>query len=203
MTGTRQRVADYSPAEVSRAVERTCTPCSPIAGDAGPAPNPSTPSRRIRAVMPRTRRSARSVPASCDRSDRSTPYPGHRREPSASPIPTGKEKHRHARQRPTSPRWALVAGRVALGGLWPAPPAVALGSDHQDTPFVELNPKTDMTDVYAFPGRRRPHRAGHGHPRLSHAGRRPIRPRLVRSRTCSTSSRSTTTATPRKTRSSR
>ena len=27
-----------------------------------------------------------------------------------------------------------------------------IGSDHQDTPFVELNPKTDLTDVYAFPG---------------------------------------------------
>jgi hypothetical protein len=29
---------------------------------------------------------------------------------------------------------------------------VALGSDHQDTPLVELNPTQDMTDVYAFPG---------------------------------------------------
>lgn len=28
----------------------------------------------------------------------------------------------------------------------------ALGSDHQDTPDVELNPAMDMTDVYAFPG---------------------------------------------------
>lgn len=28
----------------------------------------------------------------------------------------------------------------------------ALGSDHQDIPEVELNPKMDMTDVYAFPG---------------------------------------------------
>src|SRR5205085_7964481 len=28
----------------------------------------------------------------------------------------------------------------------------AIGSDQQDTPFVELNPKTDLTDVYAFPG---------------------------------------------------
>jgi Domain of unknown function (DUF4331) len=27
----------------------------------------------------------------------------------------------------------------------------ALGSDHQDTPDVEANPKQDMTDVYAFP----------------------------------------------------
>lgn len=26
------------------------------------------------------------------------------------------------------------------------------GSDHQDTPLVELNPRMDLTDVYAFPG---------------------------------------------------
>ncbi len=53
--------------------------------------------------------------------------------------------------RPTSPRWALVAAVVALGGVAGAA-RLATGSDHQDTPFVELNPKTDMTDVYAFPG---------------------------------------------------
>jgi len=29
---------------------------------------------------------------------------------------------------------------------------VARASDHQDNPFVELNPAMDMTDVYAFPG---------------------------------------------------
>ncbi len=29
---------------------------------------------------------------------------------------------------------------------------LALASDHQDTPEVELNPSMDMTDVYAFPG---------------------------------------------------
>src|SRR5712692_6157929 len=28
----------------------------------------------------------------------------------------------------------------------------ARGSDHQDTPDVELNPAQDMTDVYVFPG---------------------------------------------------
>lgn len=43
---------------------------------------------------------------------------------------------------------------VALLGL--AGVAAALGSvaasDHQDTPDVELNPKMDLTDVYAFPG---------------------------------------------------
>lgn len=37
---------------------------------------------------------------------------------------------------------ALIAGSTRL----------AIGSDHQDTPEVELNPKMDMTDVYAFPG---------------------------------------------------
>jgi hypothetical protein len=53
--------------------------------------------------------------------------------------------------RPTSRRRTLAAGVVILtagaGGA-----GLAIGSDHQDTPFVELNPKTDMTDVYAFPG---------------------------------------------------
>jgi len=52
--------------------------------------------------------------------------------------------------RPTSPRWVLVAA-VALAGV-AGVARFATGSDHQDTPFVELNPKTDMTDVYAFPG---------------------------------------------------
>ena len=28
----------------------------------------------------------------------------------------------------------------------------ALGSDHQDTPEVELSPRMDINDVYAFPG---------------------------------------------------
>ena len=50
-------------------------------------------------------------------------------------------------------RPARLAG-VALLGL--AGLAAALGSvaasDHQDTPDVELNPKMDLTDVYAFPG---------------------------------------------------
>ena len=29
---------------------------------------------------------------------------------------------------------------------------IALSSDHQDTPEVELNPRLDINDVYAFPG---------------------------------------------------
>jgi hypothetical protein len=39
----------------------------------------------------------------------------------------------------------VVAAALGVGRL-------ALGSDHQDTPLVELNPTQDMTDVYAFPG---------------------------------------------------
>jgi hypothetical protein len=41
---------------------------------------------------------------------------------------------------------ALLAGVVALGL-----PALLLGSDHQDTPEVELNHLCDINDVYAFP----------------------------------------------------
>jgi hypothetical protein len=47
-------------------------------------------------------------------------------------------------------RWALAAGLVALASAGAA--GLVIGSDHQDTPFVELNPKSDLTDVYAFPG---------------------------------------------------
>ena len=53
--------------------------------------------------------------------------------------------------RPVPRRQWLVAG-AALALCGTAALAVARASDHQDTPFVELNPKTDMTDVYAFPG---------------------------------------------------
>jgi hypothetical protein len=52
--------------------------------------------------------------------------------------------------RPTSHRRALGVALVLAGAGGAA--GLAIGSDHQDTPFVELNPKTDMTDVYAFPG---------------------------------------------------
>jgi hypothetical protein len=47
-------------------------------------------------------------------------------------------------------QWLAAGGAFALCGTIAI--AVARASDHQDTPFVELNPKTDMTDVYAFPG---------------------------------------------------
>lgn len=50
--------------------------------------------------------------------------------------------------RPISRRGALVLGLVVLAGAV----RLATASDHQDTPDVELNPKMDMTDVYAFPG---------------------------------------------------
>ena len=48
-------------------------------------------------------------------------------------------------------RRALAAGLLVLVGAGGAV-GLAIGSDHQDTPFVELNPKSDLTDVYAFPG---------------------------------------------------
>jgi Domain of unknown function (DUF4331) len=51
----------------------------------------------------------------------------------------------------TSRPRALGLALLALTGT-AAAAKLAVGSDHQDTPFVELNPKTDMTDVYAFPG---------------------------------------------------
>jgi hypothetical protein len=48
-------------------------------------------------------------------------------------------------------------GRLAAGGVAAVVAAalaarIAVGSDHQDTPLVELNAEQDMTDVYAFPG---------------------------------------------------
>lgn len=46
---------------------------------------------------------------------------------------------------------SAAVGLVVLAGA-AALVRVALGSDHQDTPLVELNPTQDMTDVYAFPG---------------------------------------------------
>jgi hypothetical protein len=46
--------------------------------------------------------------------------------------------------------WPAAVGALALCGSLAI--AVARASDHQDTPFVELNPKSDMTDLYVFPG---------------------------------------------------
>ncbi len=53
--------------------------------------------------------------------------------------------------RPTTRRRMLAAGLLVLAGGAGAA-GLAIGSDHQDTAEVELNPKMDMTDVYAFPG---------------------------------------------------
>jgi hypothetical protein len=53
--------------------------------------------------------------------------------------------------RPTTRPRALVASLVVLAGA-AGTAAIVIASDHQDTPFTELNPKSDLTDVYAFPG---------------------------------------------------
>lgn len=53
--------------------------------------------------------------------------------------------------RPTTSRRALAAGVLVIAGAAGAA-GLAIGSDHQDTAEVEMNPKMDMTDVYAFPG---------------------------------------------------
>ena len=44
---------------------------------------------------------------------------------------------------------APLAAAVLAGGLLVRD---VIGSDHQDTPEVELNPRMDINDVYAFPG---------------------------------------------------
>src|SRR5580658_8069432 len=44
---------------------------------------------------------------------------------------------------------ALVVAGLLAGGLIARR---AIASDHQDSPEVELNPASDMTDFYAFPG---------------------------------------------------
>jgi hypothetical protein len=54
-------------------------------------------------------------------------------------------------RRPVHGRRWFVAGAVLLAGAGGAARLV-VGSDHQDTPYVEFNPKSDLTDVYAFPG---------------------------------------------------
>src|SRR5438876_4348327 len=52
-----------------------------------------------------------------------------------------------------APRARLAFAVLAIAGLGTAGAIkLARGSDHQDTPDVELNPASDMTDVYVFPG---------------------------------------------------
>ncbi|MEO6331462.1 MAG: DUF4331 family protein [Gemmatimonadaceae bacterium] len=48
-------------------------------------------------------------------------------------------------------KWAAPA-LVAVFGVAALIAGQALASDHQDTPEVELNPRMDINDVYAFPG---------------------------------------------------
>jgi hypothetical protein len=45
-----------------------------------------------------------------------------------------------------------LAALATLGLAGAAVVRTALGSDHQDTPEVELSPRMDINDVYAFPG---------------------------------------------------
>jgi len=54
----------------------------------------------------------------------------------------------------TLPRWTkpAVLGIAMIVAATAGVIRYARGSDHQDTPDVELNPAQDMTDVYAFPG---------------------------------------------------
>ena len=47
--------------------------------------------------------------------------------------------------------WAVVAGVAALAATF-AITRSSNASDHQDTPEVELSPRMDVNDVYAFPG---------------------------------------------------
>lgn len=49
-------------------------------------------------------------------------------------------------------RRGLAAAGAALALAAAGAVRIAVGSDHQDTPLVELNAEQDMTDVYAFPG---------------------------------------------------
>ena len=98
---------------------------------------------------------------------------------------------------PTTRRRALAAGLLVIAGVGGAA-GLAIGSDHQDTPEVELNPRQDMTDVYAFPG------SAPGRIVLvmnSRAFLTPGQPPQTPPSTpiSSTSSRSTTTATPART----
>jgi hypothetical protein len=52
-----------------------------------------------------------------------------------------------------SRRVARVAGALGVAAL-AALAARSYASDHQDTPFVEANPRFDVNDVYAFPSPR-------------------------------------------------
>ena len=53
---------------------------------------------------------------------------------------------------PSSKRWLRSASLAAIGIVALAVGGRIYASDHQDTPEVELNPRMDINDVYAFPG---------------------------------------------------
>ena len=57
---------------------------------------------------------------------------------------------------PRVPLLALAAVTVAAGSLTAV--GVVMASDHQDTPLVELSPRYDVNDVYAFPAPNNPSR---------------------------------------------
>ena len=82
---------------------------------------------------------------------------------------------------PTTRRRALAAGLLVIAGVGGAA-GLAIGSDHQDTPEVELNPRTGHDRRLRVPGLRAgADRSGHEQPRLSHSRgnrrRRLLRPR--------------------------
>lgn len=56
------------------------------------------------------------------------------------------------RQRSLGKRWRLAAGTLLAVGAASIAFRTSLASDHQDTPEVELHPRLDINDVYAFPG---------------------------------------------------
>lgn len=55
-------------------------------------------------------------------------------------------------------RRAVAAAAVAVAGITMVAARTTLASDHQDTPEVELSPRMDINDVYAFPSPASPDR---------------------------------------------
>jgi len=51
-----------------------------------------------------------------------------------------------------TPRTQRLVALLAVTGALAGGAKLLTGSDHQDTPLVEFNPRMDLTDVYAFPG---------------------------------------------------
>lgn len=87
-------------------------------------------------------------------------------------------------------RLGRLGAVVALGAATALTAGLVLASDHQDTPEVEINPRMDINDVYAFPG------ASADRITLVMTTSSPIAGTARRStRTCSTRSRWTSRAT--------